>query len=235
MKQALVTLILSAFCAATIGNVAAANPHHHKKPSAVTLWWVIFNAPENCYGSPDAAANCTSVDVFGAAFIESMQNGVPDPTLIAPNLAAEPAVVYATGGKTDARGRIRLAASIYRTPVGTALDLPPSVDPMGFGRGFENADAEVHLVVRDHGRARNRDLLPQTTAFLDPYCSDPNLLYFAGRNTCVDTHFAVFGAWEAGTDAVYAFADPSRPVRRANATLQRTGDVLQAVVKTRIR
>ena len=124
---------------------------------------------------------------------------------------------------------------MYRVAEGTQLNVPSDVDPMGFGRGFENEDAEVHLVVRDHGRAKKRnEILPQITAFLDPFCSDPNLLFFAGPNTCADVQFAVFGSGESGEDAVFTFADPTTPVRRATTTLLRGGDILQAVIDTRI-
>lgn len=233
MKNAVLSLVLLA-----ISTAALADPDRNSRPrnntaKAVTVWWVIFNAPENCYGSPDPDANCTSLDVFGAEFLESMQNGSPNPALIAPNLASKPAVLYATGNTTDTKGRVRLAASIYKAPEGTPFALPSGVDPMGFGRGYENEGAEFHLVIRDHGKKKNRDLLPQITNFLDPYCSDPNLLYFSGRNLCVDTHFAVFGPQESGEDAVYAFAD-MQPVRRAKATLLRDGDVVRAVIDTRI-
>ena len=234
VKNAVVSSILFALSSAAFADDARHGYGRSFGPSAVTVWWVIFNAPENCYGSPDPDANCTSLDVFGAAFLDSIANGSPNPALIAPNMASKPAVLYATGDVTDYRGRVRLAASIYRVAEGTQQSLPPGVDPMGFGRGYENEGAEVHLVVRDHGRVKRRDLLPQITNFLDPYCSDPNLLYFAGKNLCADTHFAVFGAQEAGEDAVYAFAD-MQPVRRAKATLLRDGDVVRAVIETRIR
>ena len=234
IKNAVVSSILFTIGASAFADDAKHAYGHRYGGNAVTVWWVIFNAPENCYGSPDPQANCTSVDIFGTAFLDSIQDGSPNPALIAPNMAAKPAVLYATGDVTDVRGRVRLAASIYKLAEDTRQSLPPGVDPMGFGRGYENEAAEVHLVVRDHGRAKRRDLLPQITNFLDPYCSDPNLLYFAGKNLCVDTHFAVFGAQEAGKDAVFAFANMRR-VPGAKATLLRDGDVIRAVIETRIR
>ena len=235
MKNALLALVLAGLGTSLTVDVAEAGSKHWSRPSAVTVWWVIFNDPNKCSGDRDAYVKCSSVDVFGEAFLESVQNGAPDPSLIAPNLNAKPAVLYATGGVTDWRGRIRLSASIYATERGTELRLPPGADPMGFGRGLENPRAEIHLVVRDHGKANRRDLLPQITNFLDPYCSDPNLLYFSGPNLCADTHFAVFGPRESGSKDVLAFANPSKPVRGARAYLLREGDVIRAVVETRIR
>ena len=204
---------------------------------ALTLWWVIFNEPDNCVTNPGAVEQCGEVDVFGQPFLDSIANGTPDPTLIAPNVDAGLAVIYATGGRTSRTGRIRLVASVYRSAVGEALNLagPSLVDPMGLGRAFDQTDAEVHLVVRDHGEAVDDDLSTQILNFLEPYCSDPNLGWFAGKRTCADVQFAVFGPGESGTDAVYAFGDPATPLRRATATLVRNGDMLQAIVETRVR
>ena len=199
---------------------------------AVTLWWVIFNDPARCTANPGGAVQCGNVDVFGAPFLQSVADGAPDPTLIAPNLDARPGVLFATGGVTTRKGRVRLVASLYRSAAGERLTLAPGADPMGLGRGLESAEAEIHLVVRDHGRPVFRDLLPQITQFLDPYCSDPNLLYFAGRNTCADEQFAVFGPDHSGAGDVFAFANPAEPVSGSRAHLVRDGDVITAVVET---
>ena len=227
-----IIVLLAAVLAAT--NQGAMASENQGGRHAVTLWWVIFNKPENCVGNPGGGAHCSSVDVFGAAFLESVANGAPDPSLIAPNLDAELGVLYATGDVTNARGKTWLVASTYKVTDNTPLALPPGADPMGFGRGLENENAEIHLVIRDHGRVNREGRIAQITNFLDPYCSDPNLLYFAGDNLCADEQFAIFAPGESGDHAVYAFADPASPIRRAKATLLRDGDVVRAVVKTRI-
>lgn len=200
---------------------------------ATTLWWVIFNEPANCTANPGAQIQCGSQDVFGQAFLDSIANGAPDPSLLSPNLASKIGVVYGTGALTNGHGQVRLAASIYRSEEDGNHNLPSGADPMGLKRAFENPNAEIHLVVRDHGAVNTQDYLPQITNFLDPYCSDPNLLYFAGKNTCADTHFAVFGGAESGTRAVYAFAD-GQPVSRAKANLWRDEDALRVVIETRL-
>ena len=87
VKNAVVSSILFALGTAAFADDARHGYGRSFGPSAVTVWWVIFNAPENCYGSPDPDANCTSLDVFGAAFLESIANGSPNPALIAPNMA----------------------------------------------------------------------------------------------------------------------------------------------------
>ena len=68
--------------------------------------------------------------------------------------------------------------------------------------------------LKKHGvRARGDDMIPQITAFLDPFCSDPNLLYFAGPNICQDVQFAVFAPTESGKDVVRSFATAHRFTR----------------------
>ena len=220
---------------ASFSTSVAAADDDRSGPRAVTLWWVIFNNPGNCIANPGAVEQCGALDIFGAEFLESVANGAPDPSLITPNLDSGLAVIYATGAKTNSRGGVRLAASIYRNDGQAPLDFSGAnvVDPLGLGRAFENADAEVHLVIRDHGRVVTRGLLEQISGFLDPYCSDPLLLYFSGRNTCADAQFAVFAPGESGRDAVISLSS-QQEVRNAGAWLFRNGDMLQAVIKTRL-
>lgn len=230
-------VLLGALAFASQGALA----DHHDNPGfsrAITVWWVIFNNPDACTENPGAAEQCGPTDIFGPAYVESLENGTPDPALIDPNLAAEIAVVFATGGTTTTRGGIRLVGAIYRSAAGAGLDLGSGniVDPMGFGRGYENPQAEVHLVVRDHGKAHpvRTELRHQILNFLEPYCSDPNLDYFAGPNVCRDAQFAQFAPGETGGDAVFEFHDPSHAVHGARAYLERNGDMMQFIIETRV-
>jgi hypothetical protein len=202
---------------------------------AVTLWWLFFNNPDECLSNPGAPEQCGEIDVFGEAYLESIATGSPDPSLISPNADAKLAVIYATGGITDTRGRIRLVASAYRSAPDVPLSMGPSVvDPLGLGRALENPDAEVHLVIRDHGRKVRDGKIAQITNFLEPFCSDPLLLFYSGQNTCQDLQFAVFGPGESGLDSVFAFGNPPKRIRRASAYLFRNGDMFQAVVETQL-
>lgn len=202
---------------------------------AVTLWWLIFNNPDECLSNPGAPEQCGEIDVFGEAYLESVATSSPDPSLISPNPNAKLAVIYATGGITDARGRISLAASAYRSAPDVPLSMGPNVvDPLGLGRALENPDAEIHLVLRDHGRKAPDDTIAQITNFLEPFCSDPLLLFYSGRNTCQDVQFAVFGPGESGLDSVFAFGNPPKRIRHASAYLIRNGDMIQAVVATQL-
>ena len=236
MRKFFLALFTLSMATSVLGTNAYAHDDRYG-PRAVTLWWVIFNNPDACTANPGALEQCGAVDIFGAPYLDSVANGSPDPSLIAPNQASGVAVIYATGARTSYWGKVRLTASIYRSEAGGGLDLsgPNSVDPLGLGRAFENVDAEVHLVVRDHGHRVRGGLLTQITNFLEPYCSDPNLLYFSGDNICADVQFAVFAPGESGKDAVFAFGNPPSKQRRSSAHLFRQGDMLQAVVETRIR
>lgn len=247
MKTSLFSALLFALAASIYCGSATAEPatsvshvstnsSYHNRPRAlhaVTLWWVIFNEPGKCVTSPEAAAQCGAVDIFGQEYLDSVANGAPDPGLIRPNLESGLAIVYATGGITSLRGRVRLVASLYQGASGG--DLPDTVDPMNLNRALTSSNAEVHLVMRDHGRRHRNDYESQISAFLDPYCSDPNLLYFAGPNLCQDVQFAVFAADQGGDTRMFAFADPTQPLRRARARLTRGDGVVQAIVETTLR
>lgn len=249
MKSSVITAVVAIVAAMVLGNATAAEihtpavnkqvhadraKHGWRQPRhAVTLWWVIFNEPQNCETSPGSTIQCGGLDIFGSAYLESVANGAPDPDLIQSNARAGLAVVHATGGITTRHGRIRLVASIFEGT--TTRELPAEVDPMGLNRTLTNADAEIHLVMRDHGRRHPRDYVSQITSFVDPYCSDPNLLYFAGPNLCQDVQFAVFGSGQSGDQSIFAFADSTKPLSRARARLIRRGGAVQAVFETVLR
>ena len=227
-------LLSTLIVAVLLGNGAHAENRRHGS-HAVTLWWLFFNNPDACVTNPGGSEQCGEADIFGEAYLESIANGSPDPSLISPNPNAKLAVLYATGGVTDFRGKIRLVASAYKSASDVSLSLGPNVvDPLGLGRAFENPDAEVHLVLRDHGRVVRGGLITQITNFLEPFCSDPLLLFYSGPNTCQDVQFAVFGPGESGSASVFAFGNPPKRVRRASAYLFRNGDMIQAVVDTRL-
>lgn len=206
---------------------------HH--PHAVTMWWVIFNNPGACLANPGGVEKCGAVDLFGQDYLDSVAAGNPDAGLIMVNTPAGVSVIYATGGVTDARnGRILLAASIYRSPQEfLMLDGAQIVDPLATGLGLINMAAEIHLVVRDHGRARREGFVTQVSNFLEPFCSDPLLGYEGGRNLCVDVQAAVYAPDEDGLDEVVDLSN-GRALSFAQAHLFRQGDVVQAILKTHI-
>lgn len=212
---------------------ALADDRRHA-PHAATLWWVIFNEPDACVASPGAAEQCGAVDIFGADYLASVAAGDPNPALISVNTAAGVAVIHATGAVSDPRnGRIRFVASIYRNSGALDLSGAQVIDPLAQGRTFENRDAEIHLVVRDHGRVDRDNRVAQVTNFLEPSCSDPTLLYEAGPRLCQDIQAAVFAPGETGQDAVIRLRD-GQLLSNAAAFLFRQGDAVQVVLETRI-
>jgi hypothetical protein len=58
------------------------------------------------------------------------------------------------------------------------------------------------------------------------------LLFESGDNLCADVQFAVFGPGESGKDSVFAMDGTFLP--NSSAYLFRQGDVLQAVLETRL-
>jgi hypothetical protein len=208
-------------------------------PRAMTMWWLFYNNPSACVSdtSHGATEKCGPVDVFGQPFLDSVEAGAPDPSLIAPNTAAGLGVVYATGGVTDNRGNITLVASAYLGDAdpSASLDLGGAhiIDPMGLATGFENTGAEVHIVLRDHGPVIPGQITTQITNFLEPNCADPLLLWDGGPNTCQDVQFAIFGPGEEGYDNVVSF-DHLGNIQGASAYFVRNGDAVMIVVRSRV-
>ena len=104
---------------------------------ATTLWWVVYNQPENC-----AEAFCSLDDLF--------------------NPATEGSFFGAGGSRVSDRfGQVRIEASVYANagvPVGPEGDEP--LDDFGFGPdghfgpGITNPmGAQIQLITRTHGDA----------------------------------------------------------------------------------
>ena len=149
----------------------AANSGH-----ANTLWYVIFNAPENCNGGV-----CGEDDIFVAP-------GVPNEDQIQ---AARVSVLWSgAGAVTNPAGRLSLGGGLAEGEV------PDGPNQVVIGRGDDGAlvplspvtgledalGAEVHIVVQDHGPAHE-----------DQTLRDMQLTQFMGacNPDCVDIQFAV--------------------------------------------
>jgi len=148
-------------------------------------------------------------------------------------------VVYATGGVTERGGRVRLVSSLYETQHGH-LDLDSGMDPLDLRTGLRSAkNAEVHLIVRDHGSAimKNDGYIAQITNFLDPYCEDPLLGFIGnlsdGSRLCVDVQAALFAPCVSGSAPMWRLpmTDPPVQATAAEARLMRRGDSLLAIVE----
>ena len=100
---------------------------------AYTLWWVIFNHPENCEHPIPGITSCGEGDVFAQPL------GDTD---------VKVSVQYAGGNIVGGTGRADFGAYLQE---GVTPDAPGQ---LVFGSGLiDSKKAEVHLVVRSHGKA----------------------------------------------------------------------------------
>ena len=110
-----------------------------KKNDAYTLWWVVFDAPENC-----SAPGCGVDDVMQAI------SGGPNPS--------EVSMIGAAGGSVAGPDRrARYSSTLKKND--TSL--------VAFGDGLDNPlTAEIHYVLRTHGPAIPGMIEEQTTTAL---------------------------------------------------------------------
>lgn len=149
----------------------------------MTLWWVVFNNPDECeHGEPPAA--CGEADLFNDA-----------------NEAVKPSCVYADGSVVGGNGHARFSD---RLAVGEARDscIDFFVDAE---EGLEGEDhglvdpvgAEVHLVVHSHGPRIPGKVAEQRSTFdggCDKVLGPGQTELDSGE--CSDLQFAVFPAAE---------------------------------------
>lgn len=151
----------------------AATPGH-----AVTMWYVIFNAPENCN-----AGTCGEDDIF--------VDGDPAAGFnVAQIEAARISVVYGGDGEVvNPGGRVALDGGLAEGEVPTG-SVPVVIGHPDDGAlvpgpvtGLEDAQtAEIHIVLQDHGTAHtDSDLLEEQLSGFQTACNPK----------CVDVQFAV--------------------------------------------
>lgn len=138
---------------------------------AVTIWWVIFNKPENCTEG-EFDLRCGAGDLS--------------------NPETQPSVMFAAGSITNAKGNAIFGGHLS---VGDTKGCPPGfpcsgglTDPMG---------ADIHLVVRDHGPIVPELLHEQISTFGGGCSNAPPGTGKPGPNICNDVQFS---AHEAALD-----------------------------------
>lgn len=160
--------------------------------TAVTMWAVIFNNPQNC------------------------NNGCGADDLATPGVNAS--VLYVTGQRVQSNGRAAFAGAFSKNSVMGTLFGPGLIDP---------ATAEIHLIVRSHGRVIP-DMLAGQISSVNGGCPP---------NTCTDLQFAAHlpGAAVSGvsTSVVQLFSNGST-VPGAQSVLRRTANGVFAIVITRL-
>lgn len=166
--------------------------------SAVTLWGVFFNEPEDC-----SDGVCGEDDIF------------VDP------VAPMTSVTFLAGQRTRAFGRLAFGASYGEGSTIGALPFP--------ALGLFDADAaEVHLIIRTHGR-------------YIPGIADEQITTFDGGcdvATCEDLQFAIFRPADADpsgkqTTKVFRFSDLGE-VPGAWATIWRESDGIRVAIHSRL-
>lgn len=146
---------------------------------AVTLWYVIFNAPGNCSDGACGADDLFLDPAAGGA------GGFNDAQIDAARIS----VVYGgDGGVVNAAGRLALDGGLAEGEVPTGagqavIGAEGALVPLSPVTGLEDAQAaEVHIVLQDHGLAHD-----------DPDVLASQLSSFNGgcNPTCLDIQFAV--------------------------------------------
>jgi len=108
---------------------------------AVTLWWVIFNKPENCSNGQCGLDDIFLVDESGMMLKDDV--GAPQPNVTG-RAATEVSQLSGPGAIVDEGGNAKILA---RLPVGDTNEAQ-------FGSGLlYPMTADVHLVIRTHGPA----------------------------------------------------------------------------------
>ena len=126
-----------------------------------TLWWIIFNNPEECIGGT-APVLCGEVDV----------NPNRDGEGVNP---VNPGVRNAAGYLTGPDGIMNLTGRLLEGPYPTG----PAV--AGFGQLNDSAAAEIHIVVQTHGAPMIGSVGTQMTipgGACNPDCADQFALIF---------------------------------------------------------
>lgn len=140
-----------------------------------TVWWVIFNAPENCSGGICGPDDVFLMDDMGQFILDD--NGQWQP-----NFADREAAQVSS---LRASGRIALedGSAIFKGH----LPIGDTTDDVVFGQGLADPmGAEVHFIVRTHGPAIP-DLINEQLLTAWGGCPDPT-----DRSPCDDVQTAVF-------------------------------------------
>lgn len=133
---------------------------------AVTMWWVVFNHPENCT-NPTVASRCGEGDILVSGGDESVDGNV----------------LYASGHVIGPDGEGNFGAYLgVGDDSGIVLMGGGLTNPLG---------ADVHLVVRDHGPADGALLGDQLSTFGGGCSNAPEGTGTAGDYECNDIQFAV--------------------------------------------
>lgn len=128
---------------------------------AITIWLVIFNAPENCTGP------CDMADLFDL-------NTLPD-------------AVWAGGTVVGKSGRVRVVGHVRKGDLSGTTNPPFGFPPIGL---IEPMRAELHLVVKTHGPVIPGLEREMTTTYGGGCDDAPPGLGTPGPNSCAEIQFS---------------------------------------------
>lgn len=133
------------------GVVATFSTNELTPNDVVTMWWVVFNAPENC---SDA---CGEDDLFRFDDAGELVVGENGAELNFEQIeAAEIALIGGTGSVINEDGTGNFSAVLSASENPNTVFGPSLTDPMG---------AEIHLVLRTHGEVNEETLAEQLILF----------------------------------------------------------------------
>ncbi|NIW44751.1 MAG: hypothetical protein GWN30_08305 [Gammaproteobacteria bacterium] len=146
-------------------------------PGVYTMWWVVWNAPENC----NTAYACLEPDLF--------------------NSEVRVAIGYAGGAMTDKNGNFMISAHLSEGETLTGFPYP-EFQALGLQLNdttmIDSRHAEIHLVFRYHGIVEPMLLSTAMHTFNGgceytiPISGSEPAYGTPGSNICVDTHFVIF-------------------------------------------
>ena len=208
---AVVTILVCLAVSMSFAGPVAADDNRGE-PVVVTMWWVIFNYPENCSDN-----SCGANDLVDA----------PD---LVDDKKIKTSVVYGTGQVTDEEGRVMLVSSLYPTDTDFGGPGPaPFSDGLlrPFGKGLLNiAGAEIHLVMRSHGPVIDEHVDEQLTSLIDSGCQAKG-----GPNECRYILGAVHLPGQETADVI-VFGKPDQVIEGASSIIFSDDNGLKAIVRT---
>lgn len=145
------------------------------KKAAYSIWWVVFNEPENCL----TPYQCGEGDIFAGGGLNADQ-------IVKVKISVFYADGFVTG--TDGTGNVTAHLVSGGLPDGTFVNfgwsepVMPGPDPNSGLVAGNGLHAEMHLVVRTHGKAVAGSVGLQTSTFIGlcdvQFCDDQQAIIF---------------------------------------------------------
>lgn len=212
MLLVLLCLSLNMSCTSTVTTKENADLNN-REPVAITLWWIIFNYPENCSDN-----SCGANDLVDGPEIEDSEK-------------VQASVVYGTGQLTDKNGNVTLVSHLYPTDIDLGNYGPAHSNGMlePLGKGLQNVEgAEIHLFINSSGPVIDEYVDEQLTTLSNASCDTQG-----GPNHCRYIQEAVHKPGKS-TANVFVIGKPEQIIESASSTIYSDGIGLKVIVRTSI-